>query len=87
MCASSRCNPRGRKSLSRCLRASERRVSGITPHTDKYCVCDPGPVTPNCQAPQLDHWCMGSWLDVDSGLNSENDSGKGHFARSEDAAD
>jgi hypothetical protein len=62
-------------------------VAGITPHADKYCVCDPGPVTPNCQAPQLDHWCMGSWLDVDTGLNSENDVGKGRFAvtRGEDA--
>jgi hypothetical protein len=41
----------------------------------------------NCQAPRLDHWCLGSWLDVDTGLNSENDVGKGHFAasRGEDA--
>jgi hypothetical protein len=64
-----------------------KEVPGITPHADKYCVCDPGPVTPNCQAPRLDHWCMGSWLDVDTGLNSENDIGKGHFAviRGEDA--
>ena len=46
----------------------------------QYCVCDPGPVTPNCQAPRLDHWCLGAWLDVDTGLNSENDIGKGHFA-------
>jgi hypothetical protein len=23
---------------------------------------------------------MGAWLDVDTGLNSENDGGKGHFA-------
>ena len=70
------------------LPSGERKeVPGITPHTDKYCVCDPGPVTPNCQAPRLDHWCMGSWLDVDTGLNSENDIGKGHFAvtRGEDA--
>jgi hypothetical protein len=57
-----------------------KEVPGITPHADKYCVCDPGPVTPNCQAPRLDHWCLGSWLDVDTGLNSENDVGKGHFA-------
>jgi hypothetical protein len=27
----------------------------------------------------LGHWCLGSWLDVDPGLNSENDIGKGHF--------
>jgi hypothetical protein len=64
------------------LPAGERKeVPGITPHADKYCVCDPGPVTPDCKAPQLDHWCMGQWLDVDSGLNSENDIGKGAFTR------
>jgi hypothetical protein len=70
------------------LPSGERKqVPGITPHADKYCVCDPGPVTPNCQAPQLDHWCMGSWLDVDPGLNSENDQGKNAFAGSIRAAD
>jgi hypothetical protein len=63
------------------LPSGERKnVAGITPHTDKYCVCDPGPVTPDCKAPQLDHWCMGSWLDVDTGLNSENDRGMNSFA-------
>jgi hypothetical protein len=56
------------------LPSGERKeMSGITPHADKYCVCDPGPVTPDCKAPQLGHWCMGSWLAVDPGLNSEND--------------
>ena len=56
------------------LPAGERKnVPGITPHADKYCVCDPGPVTPDCKAPRLDHWCLGSWLDVDTGLNSLND--------------
>ncbi len=56
------------------LPSGERKeVPHITPHADKYCVCDPGPVTPDCKAPQLDHWCMGSWLDVDPGLNSQND--------------
>jgi hypothetical protein len=64
------------------LPAGERKeVAGITPHADKYCVCDPGPVTPDCKAPQLDHWCMGQWLDVDPGLNSENDGGRNLFAR------
>src|SRR5271166_4263140 len=48
----------------------KKEVPGVTPHADKYCVCDPGPVTPDCKAPRLDHWCMGSWLDVDTGLNS-----------------
>src|SRR5271157_1611821 len=63
------------------LPAGERKeVSGVTPHADKYCVCDPGPVTPDCKAPRLDHWCMGSWLDVDPGLNSEKDNGKDVFA-------
>ena len=63
------------------LPSGERKeVPGITPHADKYCVCDPGPVTPDCKAPRLDHWCMGSWLDVDNGLNSENDVDKHLFA-------
>jgi hypothetical protein len=59
---------------------ARKEVPGIKPHTDKYCVCDPGPVTPDCTAPRLDHWCMGSWLDVDPGLNSENDVGNDLFA-------
>jgi hypothetical protein len=58
----------------------QKEVPGIVPHADKYCLCDPGPVTPDCNAPQLDHWCMRQWLDVDPGLNSENDAGKGAFA-------
>jgi hypothetical protein len=63
------------------LPSGERKeVPGITPHADKYCVCDPGPVTPDCKAPRLNHWCMGSWLDVDPGLNTENDAGKSTFA-------
>ena len=63
------------------LPSGERKqVAGVTPHADTYCVCDPGPVTPNCQAPQLDHWCMGSWLAVDPGLNSENDNANDRFA-------
>jgi hypothetical protein len=72
----------GGSQIAFALPSGERKeVPGITPHADKYCVCDPGPVTPDCQAPRLDHWCLGSWLDVDSGLNSENDGGKGHFAQ------
>ena len=71
----------GGSQIAFALPSGERKkVPGITPHADKYCVCDPGPVTPNCQAPRLDHWCLGSWLGVDTGLNSESDSGKGHFA-------
>jgi hypothetical protein len=64
------------------LPAGQRKeVQNVTAQADKYCVCDPGPVTPDCKAPQLDHWCMGQWLDVDNGLNSENDTAKGAFAR------
>jgi hypothetical protein len=54
------------------LASGERReVPGVTPVSDKYCVCDPGPVTENCQAPQLGHWCLGTWVDVKPGLNSK----------------
>jgi hypothetical protein len=71
----------GGSQIAFALPSGERKqVANVTPHADKYCVCDPGPVTPDCQAPQLDHWCMGSWLDVDTGLNSENDYGKNLFA-------
>jgi hypothetical protein len=63
------------------LPSGERKeVSGVTPHADKYCVCDPGPVTPDCKAPRLDHWCLGSWVDVDAGLNSEDEVGGDRFA-------
>jgi hypothetical protein len=56
------------------LPSGERReVAGVTPYSDKYCVCDPGPVTPDCKAPQLDHWCLGDWLDVTGDVNSVND--------------
>jgi len=58
----------------------KKRVAGVTPGADSYCVCDPGPVTPDCKAPQLDHWCMGQWMAVDPGLNSENDAGRNAFA-------
>jgi hypothetical protein len=62
------------------LPSGERKeVANITPYADKYCVCDPGPVTADCTAPQLGHWCLGSWLDVDTGQNSDNDAGNGHF--------
>ncbi len=63
------------------LPSGERKeVAGVTPHADKYCVCDPGPVTPDCKAPRLDHWGLGSWVDVDTGLNSENDLANDRFA-------
>jgi len=71
----------GGSQINFALPAGERKlVPGITPHADKYCVCDPGPVTADCKAPRLDHWCMGSWLDVDTGLNSENDIADHRFA-------
>jgi len=69
------------------LPSGERKeMAGITPHADKYCVCDPGPVTPDCKAPRLDHWCLGSWVDVDTGLNSENDSANNRFAAAQERA-
>ena len=78
----------GGSQLAFALPSGERKqVANVTPHADKYCVCDPGPVTADCTAPQLGHWCLGSWLDVDLGLNSENDQGKNAFAGSIKAAD
>ncbi len=47
-----------------------KTVAAVKPGVDKYCVCDPGPVTADCKAPQLDHWCLGQWVDVVPGLNS-----------------
>jgi hypothetical protein len=71
----------GGSQINFALPSGERKEApGVTPHADKYSVCDPGPVTLGCKAPLLDHWCMGSWLDVDAGLNSENDDGKQIFA-------
>jgi hypothetical protein len=67
----------GGSQIAFALPAGQRKeVSGLTPHADKFCVCDPGPVTPDCKAPQLDHWCQGAWLDVDIGLNSQNATGQ-----------
>ena len=71
----------GGSQMNFALPSGERKeVPGITVHADKYCVCDPGPVTPDCKAPRLDHWCLGSWVDVDSGVNSQNDTGNDRFA-------
>ena len=56
------------------------QIPGVRPGADSYCVCDPGPVTPDCKAPQLDHWCLGQWLVVDPGLNSQNDVPNDRFA-------
>jgi len=72
----------GGQQIAFALPSGERKqMQGVTPHADKYCVCDLGPVTPDCKAPKLDHWCIGSWLDVDAGVNSANDPGKGAFAK------
>ena len=63
------------------LPSGERtEVSGVTPYADKYCVCDPGPVTPDCKAPFLGYWCLGFWIDVTTGLNSENEIANNRFA-------
>ena len=72
----------GASPISFALPSGERREqAGITPGNDKYCVCDPGPVTADCKAPQIDHWCLGLWLDVAPGLNSQNDASGNRFAR------
>ena len=68
--------------LSFSLPSGDRRdVGGITPRRDKYCVCDPGPVTADCTAPQLGHWCLGYWADVVPGKNSENRAILFHYAQ------
>jgi hypothetical protein len=60
----------GTTPMSFALPSGERNeVAGITPGSDKYCICDPGPVTADCTAPQLNHWCLGFWADVTPGLN------------------
>lgn len=48
----------------------KREVPGVTPRADKYCVCDPGPVSADCTAPQVGSWCLGYWADVVPGENS-----------------
>jgi hypothetical protein len=68
--------------ISFSLPSGERRdIAGITPRSDTYCVCDPGPVTPDCKAPQLGHWCLGYWADVVPGLNTHNNASRFHFAQ------
>jgi hypothetical protein len=57
-----------------------KEVPGLVPHVDTYCVCDPGPVTPDCKQPRLDLWCLGSWSEVQPGVNTENDVDAHRFA-------
>jgi hypothetical protein len=72
----------GASPVSFALASGERQeLAGITPGTDQYCVCDPGPVTPDCKAPRIDHWCLGLWSDVTPGLNSQNEAKGNRFAR------
>ena len=76
----------GGSQMTFALPSGERKeVANVTPHADKYCVCDPGPVTADCTAPQLGHWCLGSRLDVDTGQNSENDNNSDLFATTNEA--
>ncbi len=64
----------GAAPLNFALPSGERKmVPGIVPYAAKYCVCDPGPVTPDCRASQPDHWCLGQWLAVVPGVNSRID--------------
>ena len=48
----------------------KKKVEGVTPRADKYCVCDPGPVNETCTAPEVGKWCLGYWQDVVPGINS-----------------
>ena len=60
----------GASPMSFALPSGERKeLAGITSGSDKYCVCDPGPVTSDCTAPEIGHWCLGFWADVVPGLN------------------
>jgi hypothetical protein len=58
----------------------KKRMAGLTPRVDTYCICDPGPVTPDCKQPRLDLWCLGSWQMVQPGVNSESNSPEKRFA-------
>src|SRR5271157_5704008 len=56
------------------LPSGERKlVPGLVPYRTTYCVCDPGPVTPDCTAPQPDQWCLGRWMAVVPGVNAQID--------------
>ena len=54
------------------LPSGERKlVPGLVPYSATYCVCDPGPVTPDCTAPRPDQWCLGRWMAVIPGVNAQ----------------
>ncbi len=64
----------GAEPINFALPSGERKeIPGIITYAAKYCVCDPGPVTPDCRASQPDHWCLGQWLAVVPGVNSRID--------------
>jgi hypothetical protein len=48
----------------------KKRVPRVDPRASLYCVCDPGPVTPDCKEPRVGFWCLGSWAPVLPGVNS-----------------
>jgi len=48
----------------------KKSVPGVDPRVSVYCVCDPGPVTPDCKDPRVGFWCLGSWAPVLPGVNS-----------------
>jgi hypothetical protein len=52
------------------LPAGAKKRMAVTPEVDTYCVCDPGPVTPDCKEPTVGKWCLGSWARVRAGVNS-----------------
>src|SRR5271154_323160 len=68
----------GGSQIAFALPSGERKeLPGVTPHADKYCVCDPGPVTPDCKAPLLlVCGCVASWLAAPPGLIPKNNRGK-----------
>ena len=59
----------GGSQINFALPSGERKEApGVTPHADKYCVCDPGPVTLTARRPS---WIIGAWA---PGLTSMPDS-------------
>jgi hypothetical protein len=61
----------------------KKRVPGVEPRVSLYCVCDPGPVTPDCKEPRVGFWCLGTWAPVLPGVNSGDLGTNNRFAVSE----
>ena len=65
----------------------KKRVGGVEPSVSVYCVCDPGPVTPDCKEPQVGKWCLGTWSPVMKGVNSGDLGSNNRFAAGEPKQD